>query len=78
MKLKSELLRPTSSKSNFRWAQKMGHYSTVSKDTRKLMCSSILSIGLFGFCLGFYFKMYTMLSLPSFILLVLAALISDY
>ena len=78
MKLKSELLQSASSKSTFSWAIKMDSYITVSKNTRKIICSSLLSIGLFGFCLGFYLKMYTVLSLPSFILMVLAALISDY
>ena len=78
MKLKSELIQSASSKLTFSWAIKMYSDSTVSKNTRKIICSSLLSFGLFGFCLGFYLKMYMVLSLPSFILMVLAALISDY
>ena len=77
MKLKSEIPEIASSKSAFESLLKMIGYSALSKNTLRMVFSSLLSIGFIGFFLGFYFKMYAVLSLPSFVLMVLAAYIFD-
>ncbi len=78
MKLKSELPKDVRTQSISEWILKMTKHDTVSKNTLRVLSSSLLSIGLVCFCLGFYFKSYTMISLPSFILMILAASIFDY
>ena len=77
MKIQSGIFRVINPREASVWLLKIIKQSAIIKNVLKMIFPTILSIGLFGFCLGFYLKMYMMLSLPSFALMVLAAFLFD-
>ena len=77
MKFISELPKNSDSKTILDWAFRIIGHNEVPRNTLKVLSTTLLSIGLISFCLGFYFKMYLTIGLPSFGLMAIAALISD-
>ena len=78
MKFISDLTKSSYGNSIFEWVCNLIRHNEISKKNLKVLGSTLLSVGLICFCLGFYFKMYMGLSLPGFCFMAISALISDY
>ena len=78
MKFISDLTKSSEGNSIFEWAYNVIRHNEILKKNLNVLGSTLLSVGLICFCLGFYFKMYVGLSFPGFCLMAISALIADY